>query len=259
MIQSAKLIIGTIALILLALIILASINGCSDTKTQSASAHEHEAVNVNGDNRHLPILAVVGLDITGSYKSITRQALKICTRIVKEANPSDEYVIRTISGQSYPPMTRWKKKDGSTIEHKNTIAHIKFTTLPKKPNRFNKQTRQRYALAYQQFAQQKQEIVETLEHLTFQPAPTTDIYGFLEAANDLFVNAPANTRKVLMIASDLVDTRGYECHPDLTGVEVVIFQFLADADPAKSRKHREKWIADFTAWGATHVKVQPAN
>jgi len=55
------------------------------------------------------------------------------------AVPGDEYIIRTISAESYPPIVDWKEKNGTVVRHDNTVANVKFIDVPETPNRFNKQ------------------------------------------------------------------------------------------------------------------------
>jgi hypothetical protein len=173
--------------------------------------------------------------------------------------PGDEYVIRTISAESYPPMVAWKKQNGSVVRHENTVAHLTFIDVPETKNRFNKQARLRYIQAQREFQAQKQSLLQKLEQMSFEPAPRTDIYGFIQAASDLFANAPAFTRKVLLFATDLRDTAQLTCKPDLSDVEVVIFEFLVDADPTKTLERRDAWVERLNNWGAAKVTIRPAN
>ena len=175
------------------------------------------------------------------------------------AAPGDEYVIRTITAESKPPMVAWKKQNGSVVRHENTDAHLTFIDVPNAPNRFNKPARLRYLKAQKTFQSQKQRLLQKLEQMTFEPAPHTDIYGFIQAASDQFANAPTGTRKVLLFATDLRDTAQLNCKPDLSDVEVIIFEFLVDADPVKTLERRDAWEERLKNWGAAKVTVRPAN
>jgi len=205
-----------------------------------------------------PVFAVIGADISGSYKEMTSKAMAICKNFVMNANPGDEYVIRTISAESYPPITEWRKKDNTRVRHDNTIEHVKFIDVPSVTNRFNQGAVKKNTLALQKFQTQKRRLAQTLEQMTFEPAPRTDIYGFVAAASDLFANASDRTRKVLLFASDLKDTVGLKCDPNLSHVEVII-EFLVDADPIQSQKRRDAWIQQLKNWGAAQVTVRLAH
>jgi len=206
-----------------------------------------------------PVFAVIGIDISGSYDKMTSKALIICKNIVVNAAPCDEYVIRTISAESYPPMVEWKKKNGAVVRHNNTVAHAKFTDVPEVPNRFNRQALRRYLMAQRAFQTQKLRLSQKLDKLTFESAPQTDIYGFIQAASDQFATAPAGTRKVLFVATDLKNTSRLTCKPALSNVEVIIFEFLVDADPMQTLKRRDAWVERLKKWGAVKVTVRPAN
>ena len=205
------------------------------------------------------MFAVIGIDISGSYDTMTSKAIIICKNIVMNAAPGDEYIIRTISAESYPPMVEWKKRNGTVVRHNNTVAHAKFSDVPEKPNRFNKQARRRYLQAQRAFLAQKQQLVQKLEQSNFESAPLTDIYGFIQAASDLFANAPAGTRKVLFFATDLKNTSRLTCKPNLSDVEVIVFEFLVDVDPVKTLERRDAWVERLKNWGVTKVTVRPAN
>ena len=254
---------STIALIFFTIIIFI-INGCSNSsgdKTSAAKKSEASAA-IEPSQKTAPtgpMFAVIGIDISGSYDVMTSKALVICKNIVMNAAAGDEYVIRTISAESYPPMVEWKKRNGKVVRHDNTVAHAKFIDVPKAPNRFNKQARRRYLMAQRAFQAQKRRLVQKLEQMTFEPAPQTDIHGFIQAASDLFANAPAGTRKVLFFATDLKDTARLTCNPDLSDVEVIIFEFLVDVNPIQTLKRRDTWLESLQKWGATKVTVRPAN
>lgn len=197
-----------------------------------------------------PMFEVVGVDISGSYDEMTSKAMEIVKEIVMRAKPGDEIFIRTISSESYPPVTSngWR----------NTILHQKFTKVPPKPNLFDRKAKLRYLKALKEFNSQKADAMRKLDNMRFKPAHQTDIYGFIQAASDLFTLAPQGTRKVLAFATDLKDTANYKINPDLKGVEVVIFQFLSDADPSKSAKLKEEWAKKLKEWGATKVTIYPS-
>jgi hypothetical protein len=229
--------------------LLFMMNGCSNSSSQKESTQEHEATAVRQKQQKAismtPVFAVIGADISGSYELLTSKALVICKSLVLNANPGDELFIRTISDKSYPPS--------------NAIAHAKFIAVPPVPNRFNKTARRRYARAVRTFQAQKRRLAQKLEQMTFYPASQTDIYGFIAAASDLFENAPAENRKVLMFATDLKDTAGLKCNPDLSDVEVIVFEFLVDASPIASQKRRDSWAQQLKAWGAVKVTIRPAS
>ena len=237
-------------LLLICSIILSSfiMNGCSNSSDGTESAKKQGQSEKKSTS---PLFGVVGIDVSGSYKGMTLKAVEICKNIIMNANYGDEYFIRTISSESYPPET----SDG----HDNTVAHERFIEIPTAPNRFNKKAKIRYLLAQRKFQAQKNNIVQFLEKMRFKPAQRTDIYGFIAAASDLFAGAPDGFRKVLMFATDLKDTASFSCSPDLSGVEVVIFEFLVDADPTKSQNRRIEWEKRLKKWGATKVTVRPAN
>jgi len=254
---------STIALIFFALMFLFIINGCSNSSGDNTSAAKksNSSATMKPSQKPTqaePVFAVIGIDISGSYDTMTSKALIICKNIVMNAAPGDEYVIRTISAESYPPMVEWKK-NGTVVRHNNTVAHAKFTDVPETPNRFNKQARRRYLQAQRAFLAQKQQFVQKLEQSNFESAPLTDIYGFIQAASDLFATAPAGTRKVLFFATDLKNTSRLTCKPNLSDVEVIIFEFLVDSDPIKTLKRRDAWVERLKKWGATKVTVRPAN
>lgn len=237
-------------LLLICSIILSSfiMSGCSSSSEGTESAKKQGQSKSKSANT---LFGIVGIDVSGSYEGMTSKALKISKNIIMNANPGDEYFIRTISSESYPP----KSSNG----HDNTIAHEKFISLPSAPGRFNKRAKLRYLLAQRKFQAQKTNVVQSLEKMRFSSAHRTDIYGFIAAASDLFAGAPAGFRKVLMFATDLKDTAGFSCSPDLSGIEVVIFEFLVDADPTKSQNRRIEWVQRLKKWGATKVTVRPAN
>jgi hypothetical protein len=225
-------------------------NGCSNSSgeaTSEARKHESTAAAETSQRNTVagPVFAVLGADISGSYRDLIRKALETLKTLVMQANPGDEYFIRTISDASYLP--------------KNAIAHTKFLDVPAVLNRFDRQGQRRRAAALAKLQAQKRNVVDTLGAMQFKPAPRTDIYGFIQAASDLFANAPNGVRKVLIFGTDLKDTAGFKCKPDLCKVEVIIFEFLVDADPITSQKRREEWVQRLKDWGAVKVTVRPAN
>lgn len=255
---------STIALIFFAIISFLVIDACSNSSNDDTGAGKKSAASSTVESSQKvaptgPVFVVIGIDISGSYDEMTKKAILICKNIVMNAAPGDEYVIRTISAESYPPIVEWNKRNGAVVHHDNTVANVKFTDVPKAPNRFNKKARFRYLKAQRAFAAQKQRLVQKLEKMTFEPAPRTDIYGFIQAASDLFANAPAKTRKVLLFATDLRDTSHLNCKPDLSDVEVIVFEFLVDIDPVKTLERRDTWVERLNNWGAAKVTVRPAN
>lgn len=256
---------STIALIFFAIMVLFIINGCSNSSGDNTSAAKKSEASAAMEPSQKttptgPVVGMIGIDISGSYDMMTSKAMVICKNIVMNAAPGDEYAIRTISAESYPPMVEWRKRNGTVVRHDNTVAHVKFIDVPKKvPNRFNKQARRRYLQAQKAFQAQKKRLVQKLEQMAFEPAPRTDIYGFIQAASDLFANAPAGTRKVLFVATDLKNTSRLTCKPDLSDVEVIIFEFLVDSDPVETLERRDAWVERLNKWGATKVTVRPAN
>ena len=245
--QNWKSIITSIGFTLMFLFLMIGCSNSSGEATSETRKHESTAAaEAPQQNTSAgPVFAVLGADISGSYQDLIRKALDILKDLVMRANPGDEYFIRTISDASYPPQ--------------NAIVHTKFISVPPPPNRFDKQGQRRRAAAVAKLTAQKRGVVETLDAMRFQPAPRTDIYGFIQAASDLFANAPDGVRKVLMFATDLKDTAGFKCNPDLSTVEVIIFEFLVDADPIQSQKRRDAWVQRLKDWGAVKVTVRPAN
>jgi len=247
---------STIAWVFFAIVFSFVVNGCTNPSggnTSTAKKSKKTAANESRQKTALTgqVFAVIGIDVSGSYEGMTSKALEVGKNIIVNANPGDEYFIRTISSESYPPET----SDG----HDNTIAHERFIELPATPNLFNKKAKLRYLLAQRKFQAQKSNVVQSLDKMNFKPAQRTDIYGFIAAASDLFSGAPDGFRKVLMFATDLKDTSCFSCSPDLSSVEVLIFEFLVDADPTKSQNRRIEWVQRLKKWGATKVTVRPAN
>jgi len=230
------------------------INGCSDSSinksvqkletSNDAKASIHNSL----DN---PLFSVIGVDISNSYEDMTSSAQAICKNIVMSAMPEDEYFIRAISDRSYPPKT--------PSGQENILGHVKFPQIPPVPNKFNKNAKFRYLKALKDFQAQKTRFIQSIEKMSLKTAQETDIYGFVQGASDIFVNAPEGARKVLMFATDLKDTVGFKCNPDFRGVQVVIFEFLVDADPMKSQKRRDEWVKRLRDWGASEVTVRSAN
>lgn len=219
--------------VMLILLALCFAGGCSGTSARG----KEEA-----QDRH--VFEVIGIDISGSYREMTTKAVKIVEEMVAKAKPGDELFIRTISDQSYLP--------------KNTVVYQRFKKLPPKPGRFDRMARYRYIKASKEFRAQKEKVIRALREMRFEPSPKTDILGFIQAASDLFALAPDGTRKVLAFATDLKDNVGFRVAPDLKGVEVIVFQFLTDADPSTTLKRRRRWVRMLKEWGAAEVRVYPA-
>ena len=255
---------STIALIFFTIIFPFIINGCTNSSGDNTSAAKKSEVSAAMEPSQKPtqtgpVFAVIGIDISGSNDKMTSKALIICKNIIMNAAPGNEYIIRTISAESYPPMVQWKTRNGTVVSHNNTVAHAKFTDVPEAPNRFNRQARRRYLMAQKAFQTQKLRLSQKLDKLTFESAPQTDIYGFIQAASDQFATAPAGTRKVLFFATDLKNTSRLTCKPNLSDVEVIVFEFLVDADPVKTLERRDAWVERLQKWGATKVTIRPAN
>ena len=232
--------------------------GCTtDSATSKTSSQDSPQTSAS----HTPRFVVIGVDISGSYEDeMIQKAFTICKQLLVQAQPKEIFFIRTISAESYPPIVEWQGKGGSQVRHRNTLLQVRFTEVPAVPNRFNRKARRSYLRQLALFQKQKTQAIQQLDRQipSLPSAPQTDIYGFLQAASDLFALAPKGYRKGLMFATDLKDTVGFQVQPNLQGVEVTVFEFLAEANPKQAQKRREAWSQKLKEWGAMKVTVQLA-
>lgn len=189
---------------------------------------------------------VFGADRTGSYREMTSLALEVGERFVKKARPGDEIYFRWISGNSY--------------QVDQLFAHLRLPSpnLPTANNQFDRKARYQRMLAGQRLRKitldRKRAVLARIRSQCPSATRRTDIYGFITAAAEQFAQAPPQSRRIMVIATDLDDNRAYEIEPSLTGVDVLVYPIKNHPNPAVMKTRKQHWVDYLTRCGAQSVE-----
>ncbi len=192
-------------------------------------------------------VVVVGLDETGSYANRDR-ALVLLGQVIEQLSPDDVLYLRRITEASYADAC--------------SVFRLVVPPLPaRSANAFDRRSKAAHKKALNDVESVKARAIAYLAK-EYQPAKAkkTDIHGFIAAAADRLAMHAGAERKVVILASDMVDNvdhRPEKC--DLAGAEVFIMGFEAGTDPRKARKLRDGWTAILDSAGAGRVSWLPAD
>jgi hypothetical protein len=92
-----------------------------------------------------------------------------------------------------------------------------------------------------------------LRRLSVRPVRETDIWGFLAKASLLLAGAPEGTSRVMIMFTDLGDTRSRRTRLDLRGVRVYVGGYQSGSEPAATLKRRAFWEDVLRKAGAQEV------
>jgi hypothetical protein len=82
----------------------------------------------------------------------------------------------------------------------------------------------------------------------------TDFNGFIAKAGELLATAPEGSRRVLLIASDMVDTLGRTGAVNLKDVAVVVMMFQGSANIDRTQRLKKTWEDRFRKLGASSIR-----
>jgi len=175
-------------------------------------------------------LVVCGIDRSGSIR-LRDQAIERCGEML-DSITRGRIQVRWVSGSSY--------------RLEEVILDVKLSGPAPCTNPYAPRCRVRRATAVQADRALRDSALAVLRSASAPPAQSTDITGFLAAAADWLNAAGPADRKVLAIASDLLDTAGRRVDGiDLRDVDVLAWQ-QADDEPALAYRRRD-WFSQITA------------
>ena len=198
-------------------------------------------------------LLVVGIDRTESWKTMTRDALRVAQEVLRTAQPGDDLSFRWISDRSYEPSER--------------VVDVVLPRLSHSKHAFDRRGK---AAARHAGVELRAVWDQSRAHLAAltpeqQPflangTPSTDLYGFFAAAADRFAADTEGRHHILVVISDTEDNRAQSFKPDLRGVEVVIKLLVKPGTtPAIVRQASRRWQEFLVACGSNKVKVAVAS
>ena len=163
-----------------------------------------------------PRRIVVGIDRTGSYQSFQSGRDQIASVIEWGGCPGDEIFLRWIQTNSYEPSAE--------------ILTLRLPSLRPRPTPSGLLNERRQSLAdqaawvqrAQAFGAERLRVASELRAVTVTPADGTDVFGFLAKAAEILANTPPGSLPVVIVASDLEDTRGWDTNFDLAGAAVLV-------------------------------------
>ncbi len=190
-----------------------------------------------------PRVVVAGIDRTGSYALAGMGRDQVADLILKFACPGDTWYVRWIMDNSY--------SDRAMIL---TLRMPEPLTRPLNP--FSRKDRS----ALDQIQKTRLAAALLLRRQRIRPVVGTDIWGFLAKAAILLSGSPEGVPRVLIMATDLGDTRNMQVPLDLKGVFVYVVGYQSGANPARSIQRRRFWEHVLRNAGAERVTfVDPSD
>jgi hypothetical protein len=184
---------------------------------------------------------VEGIDVSGSYKLTVPAILQTAALVEHEGCPGDTWFVRRINDRSY---------DDSATMHSFRLPGPWLAVR----NAFDRRQKEAAALAEHDFLRARVEAVARLREANPGAASMTDFTGFIAKAGELLAKAPEGSRKVLLIASDMVDTLGRTGAINLKDVAVVVMMFQGSANIDRTQRLKKTWEDRFRKLGASSVR-----
>lgn len=189
-----------------------------------------------------PIAGVAGLDVSGSYGTFETARTQLLA-VLRAARAGESWQVREISARSYAD-------DASIVVLRMPLRREVAA------NPWDRRAKQRIRQANEARLKPVQDALAGLEAFSPEKLPRavrrrTDIYGFLAKAADVLGRAPATTRKVVVLASDLEDTAVQgRVNMDLNAAEVFVIAFESGVDVTATQRLRKHWIGELQRLGA---------
>lgn len=184
---------------------------------------------------------VEGIDVSGSYKLTVPAILQTAALVEREGCPGDIWFVRRINDRSY-----------------DETATIYSFRLPGPwlavRNAFDRRQKEAAALAEHDFLRARAEAVARLREVKPGTASMTDFTGFIAKAGELLAAAPEGSRKVLLVASDMVDTLGRTGLVNLKGAAVIVMMFQGSANIDRTQRLKRTWEDRFRKLGASSIR-----
>lgn len=184
-------------------------------------------------------VTVCGIDRSGSAKQFLATAVDVCANEIASASAGSTVIVRWISEASY----------------RSNEEAVRVTIPPaiRCANLYDFRCKRASGAAERNARSAKRAALTTLLSLRPATAPRTDLIGYMQAAADAFAEDTAGSSHRLVVATDLVDTRGFRTAPVLKGADVLLVLLISDEDPAKVVSMRDRWIHWFERLGAQRV------
>lgn len=189
---------------------------------------------------------VYGLDVSGSFRLTADAFAQAAKEVERHAQPGDVWFFRLINDRSYA--------DDASILALRCPAPVADSANP-----FDRTARQRKQAADLELARLRAATAQFLLRYQVKAAPRTDVYGFLAKSGELLAAAPQGTRKILVIASDLVHTAGQAPVIDLSDVRVIVGLFQGSGQGKTTQALRRSWQTKFQKFGAIEVRFVDAS
>lgn len=182
---------------------------------------------------------IVILDTSASFRNLLGKAVKKCEQIIDALSPGSEFIAISISASSY------KQCDG--------LAYVKIPPGQTEREKYSKAAKAEY---YRQITELKQPAIDNLKKIVrARSSPGSDIAGAIIYANNLFSDTSSNSRKILVILSDLFDNSGIELDScDFKGVNVWALFVIHTDSPSEYKRRIAPYEEFFTKHNASSVK-----
>lgn len=184
-------------------------------------------------------ITVCGIDRSGSAKEFLATAVDVCANEIASATAGSTVIVRWISEASYR-----SNEEAVRVTIPSPIRCV---------NQYDFRCKRAGGAAERNARSAKRAALTTLLSLRPATAPRTDLMGYVQAAADAFAEDTAGSSHRLVVATDLVDTRGFRTAPVLKGADVLLVLLISEEDPAKVVATRDRWTHWFERLGAQRV------
>lgn len=193
-------------------------------------------------------LYILGVDESGSYQFRPHGSSAI-EQFIVNMKTGDTLLIRRISSNSYPD-----NQETLMLPAPLRLPQLK---IEQPRNRFDLKAQKKYKVAVQNEQNEqnglKSEAIMQLRSAKPINSKKTDIYGFLAACVDRFSQSGNEQRKVILIASDMVDNCKRKTKLDLQLAEVVVLAFQKGNDPGKTAALKNTWEKELKEMNASRI------